>query len=72
MKLLFRKGLIPRTTTRQSWKEIWRWKRKTERTLSEMEEKTIAQLRDEELPDKARQAIIDSVINPPVLIYPEK
>lgn len=69
--LIFRADAIPRTTTREQWREIHRWKRETEKKLREA-----AELRMRNLaafgtthPELLR-GYMDEIINPPVMYYP--
>lgn len=73
MRLIFDSTRIPRSTTRQEWKGIWRWKRLTEKALSKEE----AQMRENlaiygtTLPLTVKEDMYNRLINPPVIIYPD-
>lgn len=67
--LIFNPRKIPRTITRQEWKEIHRWRRVTQKNINEM-----IQLGRNRLtilgPGKQRDDLIDRMINPPVILGP--
>jgi hypothetical protein len=71
IKLLFVPEQFPRTIGRDEWKEIWRWKRVTERELT----KAAEQQRNDFItygstwPTAVRERIINEMINPPVVIH---
>lgn len=71
IRLLFNAAAIPRTTTREQWREIDRWRRVTERTLRAERDRQIANMitygtsHPELLGD-----FIDRAINPPIMVYP--
>ena len=75
-RLVFNADKIARTTTRSEWREIDRWRRVTQRELSKHDAAMIAMLR-EPLSDLAafgqaqmRADVIQSIVNPPIMVYP--
>jgi hypothetical protein len=69
MKLYFNPRGFPRTTIKSEWKEIWHWKRVTTKQLAERENTQIALLKDDNLPERLRVDILNSMTNPPILIH---
>lgn len=71
IKLIFNSTAIPRTTTREQWREIYRWKRTTEKKLEASAKERIKNMvtfgtsHPEILSD-----YIDRLVNPPVMPYP--
>lgn len=73
--LIFDRARIPRTTTREQWRAIWRWKRATEKELAKHEE----EMRDRlqllaaygTTHPELLSGYIDRMANPPVMIYPK-
>lgn len=72
MILVFNPSRLSRSITRKEWKDIWRWKRVTEKQLKKSVEEQIGLLiaYGATMPDGLRRDIIDVVTNPPLLIYP--
>lgn len=72
MLLVFNQASLPRTITKQQWKEIWRWKRVTEQRLKKSIEEQIALLSiyGTTMPKHIRNDMIDVIVNPPLMIYP--
>ncbi len=80
MRLAFSQGKIPRSTTREQWLAMWRWKRITERELRKHEDEMLDLLREQttnlsifgntesEHVAKMRRDLIDRIVNPPLLI----
>ncbi|SDL08463.1 hypothetical protein SAMN05428953_12682 [Mesorhizobium muleiense] len=70
--LLFNADAIPRTTTREQWREIDRWRRVTERTLRAERERQIASIitYGTSHPEIVRD-FIEKAINPPIMMYPK-
>lgn len=71
IRLIFNKTAIPRTTTREQWRDIWRWKRETEKKLAEQAAKHLEAVimfgtSHPEILDR----YMDRATNPPVMIYP--
>jgi len=69
MILLFDITKIPRTISREKWKELWRWKRVTLNDLAQMNEQK-HKLLGTDIPDKIKLDIVDQLTNPPVLLGP--
>lgn len=71
MILAFNPAKIPRTTTRSAWRDIWRWKRETEKRLREHVERQreMLILYGTTHPELARD-ISERLIYPPVVHYP--
>lgn len=64
--LYFDPAKFPRTITRKEWKEIWRWKRMTEKALvKELEE----QMLNISLFGCSHPDMLDRIINPPLLVH---
>lgn len=59
---------IPRSTKREAWEELWRWKRLQEQELAKMEKQKMKLLKQNNLPAHIRNALIDELINPPLLM----
>lgn len=76
MKLLFQSERILRTTTRSEWRKIDRWRRVTQRELTQHEGAIVAEVRKAQNDIMAfgsatiRQEAVDRIINPPLMIYP--
>jgi hypothetical protein len=74
MRLVFQQHKIPRSTTRQEWSEIWRWKRVTVKSLAEAEKSKFRGLHDlyvaqPAMREMAMRGMMEQV-NPPIMIYP--
>lgn len=80
MKLVFNQDRIPRTTTREQWRKIWRWKREIEKRLSAEEAEMIEQIKaaTSELVLYGTATVhtrfindtFDHLINPPIMVFP--
>lgn len=72
-RLVFDHSRIPRTTTRKEWREIDRWRRITERQVKKAvaEEHELLRRNLDMLPPETRARMIDRMINPPLMVYPE-
>ena len=74
MRLVFQMNRIPRGTPRSEWKNIWRWKRVTEKAMAEAETVKFRGLRDLYLVQPAMREMamrgMMEVVNPPVCVYP--
>lgn len=70
MELVFRQGLIPRTTTRAQWREISRWRRNTQRILRDAIERRRDNLAFYGIGDLRFAREIDHIVNPPICVYP--
>jgi hypothetical protein len=66
LQLYFVPQMFPRTITRKEWKEIWRWKRVTEKKLEKELEKQISNL---VIYGCSHPEWLDGIINPPLLIH---
>lgn len=66
--LVLSADMLPRTTTRQRWREIDHWRRATRRKM--------AQIMDEQIRNMAlvpliyRADMLDKMINPPIFAWP--
>lgn len=78
MRLLWDDRLIARTTTRDQWRAMDRWRRRTMRTLRAREDEYLSRLSDlvtygTTHPERARdicREIMDRAVNPPLLRGP--
>lgn len=70
MQLFFNTHSIPRTTSRKEWNRIWRHKRLLERDCKNILEQRIKNLRQDNLPDKIKEDLLNLVVNPPVVVFP--
>lgn len=72
MFLVFDPTKLPRTWTREQWREVWRWKRVTEKRLVEHTERQITEIIcfGSTMPSEMRRDLIDRISNPPLLIGP--
>lgn len=70
--LQFDPSKIPRTISRQGWRKIWRWKRVTEKRLSEeFQKQHEAFVATGHLwPEHVRAEYLDKLVNPPLLLGP--
>ncbi len=64
-RLIFDQSRVPRTTTRAEWREIDRWRRNTEKDCRENEERLLGYIGT-----FGSTALAETLINPPVCIYP--
>lgn len=72
MKLVFDITKIPRTTSREAWLKMDRWRRLCEKELSKHEAEMVQALSDVMIYGQARIDIIDHLINPPILLGPHQ
>lgn len=72
MELIFQPDRIPRTMTRQEWKEAYRWLRQTRNILKKNLEEQIHLLNvyGNTMPDRMRNGIIDNIVYPPIIVFP--
>lgn len=71
MILYFDITKIPRSTTRQEWREMWRWKREVEKKLKEELGRKISILQTvTDLPSRVRENLMNEMIYPPLLLGP--
>lgn len=72
MLLVFNPERLSRSINRKEWKEIWRWKRVTEKQLKRSIEEQIGLLvaYGSTMPQYIRKDMVDVVVNPPLLVYP--
>lgn len=72
MILVFNPSRLSRSINRKEWKEIWRWKRVTEKQLAKSVEEQIGLLvaYGTTMPEYMRKDMIDVIVNPPLLMYP--
>lgn len=69
IQLLFQPGRLPRTMTREEWREVWRWKRLTQKRLNQEAEFIQSRLADVAI--FGRSEILESFIRPPIMVYPD-
>lgn len=71
MILVFNPERLSRSINRKEWKEIWRWKRVTEKQLAKSVEEQIGLLvaYGTTMPEYMRKDMIDVIVNPPLCIY---
>lgn len=71
LSLYFNPSKFSRTITRKEWKEIYRWKRITEKKLIEVTQEQIQNLvtYGSTVPRYMKADIIDKIVNPPLLIH---
>lgn len=72
VKLVFNRKAIPRSTTREQWRAIDRWRRVTERELRKHEDEMRRAVMDCLSVGYAALAVgfADRLTNPPVMPYP--
>lgn len=71
IQLLFQQGAIPRTTTREEWRKIDRWRRETTKRLRADAEQGLATALTLGVSHPGiMEDYINRAVNPPVLIYP--
>lgn len=70
--LVFNPERLSRSITRKEWKDIWRWKRVTERTIKKSLAEQIVLLATygTTMPVGMRREMIDVITNQPLLMYP--
>lgn len=70
--MIFNPERLPRTTTRDEWRVIWRRKRDLEKKCRAMMDEHAKNLREAgPIPLDIRRALADKIINPPAVIYPD-
>jgi hypothetical protein len=73
LTLNFVPSKFPRTLTRKEWKEIWRWKRMTEKRLDtalESQREALAiHIANCPLFGCPHYYLLDSLVNPPLLVH---
>lgn len=71
ISLYFVLSKFPRTINRKQWREIWRWKRLTQKQLAVEVSKQLEMLGayGSTTPDYIRQDMLDNMINPPLLVH---
>lgn len=74
IKLAFCSQQFPRTTTRQEWKTIDRWRRITEKELAKHNDVYMSFIDDVLTFGSAtmRHNYLDKVVNPPIMIHPKQ
>lgn len=72
MLFVFNPSRLSRSITRKEWKEIWRWKRVTEKRLVEELERQRQNFIafHTTMPSYMKKDIMEQMIYPPILIYP--
>lgn len=71
LQLYFNPSKFPRTINRKEWKEIWRWKRVTEKDLDKHCQKMYDNFAvyGSTWPDRMRDDFLDEMINPPLVSH---
>lgn len=74
LALYFRPHDFPRTITHSEWKEIWRWKRIKAKELAKEAEIQLQSflIAGNKWPPNIREAFINQMINPPILMHDKK
>lgn len=70
LKLHFDQAAISRSTSREEWYKLWRWKRVVEKQLARSIEERIRllQVYGTDMPEYMRKDMIEELINPPLLV----
>lgn len=69
LRLLFNPSSIPRTTTREEWHEMWRWKREAEKIIrAELDERTRNLAIYGTTHPEIYKTVLDELVNPPLLV----
>jgi len=66
LQLYFNPQKFPRTITREEWREIWRWKRITEKKLREEMSRQLANLATYGI---THPEYLERFVNPPLLVH---
>ncbi len=74
MYLVFNQEKIPRSTTKEQWQRIFRWKRETDKILKEEVDKQINNfiVYGSTIPQYIKDDMVDRIVNPPIMVYPEE
>ena len=67
MVIVFHSQAVPRNTSREDWKVLWRWKRKKEKELSVHVQQRIDNLA---VYGTTHPELFEDVINPSVCVHP--
>lgn len=74
MILYFQPQNLPRTMTREEWREAYRWVRITTKRLEKLHSEHLENLRaiiaDDTASHKLRMQAVEKIINPPMMVYP--
>lgn len=72
IQLAFNAKTIPRTTTREQWRAIDRWRRVAERKLREEMQRRVKNIMvyGTSHPEIYRRNLLDEIINPPIMTFP--
>ncbi len=74
IKLVFDRQAIPRSTTREAWRVIWRWKRVTEKKMREQEAEFSRMYSNMLIYGTSHPEILrgmeNKMMNPPIMLYP--
>ena len=70
--LAFNQSTLPRSMTRQEWREVDRWRRVTQKVLAEQARKRVDNLIafGSSMPSWQRKDLIDRLVNPTLLLGP--
>jgi hypothetical protein len=71
ISLYFVPAKFPRSITRGEWREIWRWKRVTQKKLVEAieEERQMLITYGSTMLPQAKADLIEHMVNPPLLVH---
>jgi len=74
IQLSFDPSAFPRTTTRSEWKDIWRWKRETEKKIAATMKSQMDNFRiyGSTWAPFMQEEFIQRVINPPIMMHPKQ
>lgn len=70
MRLLFQASRIARTTTRDQWRAISRWRRVTEKELRDADLRSAEVAKMLPVDHACRRRAMDHLINPPIMVFP--
>jgi hypothetical protein len=70
--LVLNKEMLPRTITRERWREIDHWRRSVRRKVAKIMDERIRVLstHGSSLPPLVREQMIDEMVNPPIFAWP--
>lgn len=69
LRLSFNPAALPRTTTREQWRAIWRWKRETEKAFRREHDQRVQNLiAYGNTHPEIFKSLADELINPPILV----
>lgn len=69
LRLSFNPGMIPRTTTRDEWRAMWRWKRETEKALRREHDQRVQNIvAYGNTHPEIFKSLADDIVNPPLMV----